>query len=43
MIVKMIQDLWERMEAKIEQMQKLFTKDLENLKNGAEQYTTQNQ
>lgn len=33
MIVKMIQDLWERMEAKIEQMQKLFTKDLEKLKN----------
>ena len=33
MIVKMIQDLWKRMEAKIEKMQEKFTKDLEELKN----------
>ena len=33
MIVKMIQDLWKRMEAKIEKMQEMFTKDLEELKN----------
>ena len=33
MIVKMIQDLRKRMEAKIEQMQEMFTKDLEELKN----------
>ena len=33
MIVKMIQDLWKRMEAKIEKMQEMFTKDLEKLKN----------
>ena len=32
-IVKMIQDLWKRMEAKIEKMQEMFTKDLEELKN----------
>ena len=32
-IVKMIQDLGKRMEAKIEKMQKMFTKDLEELKN----------
>ena len=31
MIVKMIQDLWKRMEAKIEKMQEMFTKDLEEL------------
>ena len=30
--VKMIQDLGKRMEAKIEKMQELFTKDLEELK-----------
>ena len=29
MIVKMIQDLRKRMEAKIEKMQEMFTKDLE--------------
>ena len=29
MIVKVIQDLGERMEAKIEKMQEMFTKDLE--------------
>ena len=33
MIVKMIQDFRKRMEAKIEQMQEMFTKDLEELKN----------
>ena len=30
MIVKMIQDLGKRMEAKIEKMQEMFTKDLKN-------------
>ena len=30
MIVKMIQDLRKRMEAKIEKMQEMFTKDLKN-------------
>ena len=29
MIVKMIQDLGKRMEAKIEKMQEMFTKDIE--------------
>ena len=33
MIVKMIQDLGERMEAKIEKMQEMLTKDLEEIKN----------
>ena len=33
MIVKMVQDLKNRMEAKIEKMQEMFTKDLEELKN----------
>ena len=33
MIVKMIQDLGERMEAKIEKMQEMFNKELEELKN----------
>ena len=33
MIVKMIQDLRKRMEAKIEKMQKMFNKDLEVSKN----------
>ena len=32
MIVKMIQDLRKRMEAKIEKMQEMFTKDLQELK-----------
>ena len=32
-IVKMIQDLGKRMEAKIEKMQEMFMKDLEELKN----------
>ena len=33
MIVKMIQDLGKRMETKIEKMQEMFNKDLEELKN----------
>ena len=33
MVVKMIQDLEKRMEAKIEKMQEMFNKDLEELKN----------
>ena len=33
MIVKMIQDLRKRMEAKTENMQEMFTKDLQELKN----------
>ena len=33
MIVKIIQGLRKRMEAKIEKMQEMFTKDLEELKN----------
>ena len=33
MIVKMIQDLGKRMEAKIEKMQEMFNEDLEELKN----------
>ena len=33
MIVKMIQDLGKRMEVKIEKMQEMFNKDLEELKN----------
>ena len=33
MIVNMIQDLGKRMEAKIEKMQEMFSKDLEELKN----------
>ena len=33
MRLKMIQDLGNRMEAKIEKMQEMFTKDLEELKN----------
>ena len=33
MIVKMIQDLGKRMEANIEKIQKMFTKNLEELKN----------
>ena len=33
MMVKMIQDLGKRMEAKIEKMQEMFHKDLEELKN----------
>ena len=33
MILKMIQDLGKRMEAKTERMQEMFNKDLEELKN----------
>ena len=33
MIVKMIQDLGKKMEAKIEKMQEIFNKDLEELRN----------
>ena len=33
MVVNMIQDLRKRMEAKIEKMQEIFTKDLQKLKN----------
>ena len=33
MIVKMIQDLGTRMEARIEKMQEMYNKDLEELKN----------
>ena len=33
MIVKMIQDLRKRMEAKIEKLKEMFTKDLEEIKN----------
>ena len=33
MIVKMIQDLGKRMEAKIKKMQEMFNKDIEELKN----------
>ena len=33
MIVKIIQDLEKRIEAKIKKMQEMFTKDLEELKN----------
>ena len=38
MTVKMIQDLGKRMEVKIEKMQEMFNKDLEELKNSDEQY-----
>ena len=47
MIVKMIQDLGIRMEAKIEKMQEMFNKDLEELKkkqtNRDEQYNNWNE
>ena len=33
MIVRMIQDLRKRMEAKIEKLQEMLTKDLEEIKN----------
>ena len=32
MIVKMIQDLWKRTEAKLEKMQEMFTKDIKEPK-----------
>ena len=40
MIVKIIQDLWKRMEAQIEKIQEMFNKDLEELKN-KHRWTTQ--
>ena len=46
MILKMIQDLGKRMEAKINKMQELFNKELEELKNKQdrdEQYTNRNE
>ena len=52
MIGKMIQDLGKRMEAKLEKMQEMFNKDLEELKkkqtdeqynNWNEKYTRRNQ
>ena len=52
MIVKMIQDLRKRMEARIKKMQEMFNKDLEELKNKQtemkstitnEKYTRRNQ
>ena len=51
MIVKMIQDLWKRMEAKIKKMQEMFNKDLDELNNKQdkqysnwnEKYTRRNQ
>ena len=39
MTVKMIQDLGKRMEAKIEKMQEMFNKDLEELTKRDEQYS----
>ena len=41
MIVKMIQDLRKRMEAKIEKMQQMFNKGLEELKNKQTEMTIQ--
>ena len=46
MIVKKIEDLGERMEAKIERIQEMFTKDLEEFKSKQtinEEYTRRNQ
>ena len=45
MIVKMIQDLRKRMEAKIKKMPEMFNKDLEELKNKQtdEQYNNWNE
>ena len=41
MIVKMIKDLRKRMEAKIEKMQEMFNKHLEELKNKQTEMNTQ--
>ena len=41
MIVKMIQNLWNRIEAWIEKIQEMFNKDLEVLKNKQTQMKTQ--
>ena len=43
MIVKMIQNLRKRIEAKIEKMQEMFNKDLEELKNRDEKYSNWNE
>ena len=43
MIVNMIQDLRKEWRAKIEKMQEMFTKDLEELRDRDEQYTRRNQ
>ena len=43
LIVKMIQDLGKRMEAKIEKMQEMFNKDLEELKNKQTEKVRQNE
>ena len=43
MIVNIIQDLRKEWRAKIEKMQEMFTKDLEELRNRDEQYTRRNQ
>ena len=43
MTVKMIQDLGKRMEAKIEKMQEMFNKDLEELTKRDEQYSNWNE
>ena len=43
MIVKVIQDLGKRLEAKMEKMQEMFNKDLEELKNKEEQYNNGNE
>ena len=42
MIVKMIQDLGKRMEGRIEKMQEMFNKDLEEQKN-KDEYSRRNQ
>ena len=41
MIVRMIQDLRKRMEAKMGRMQEMFNKDLEELKNNKQRWTIQ--
>ena len=41
MIVKMIQDLGKRMEAKIEKMQEMFNRDLEELKSKHQEFKEQ--
>ena len=43
MIVKMIQNLWNRMEAHIEKIQEMFNKDLEEIKNRDEQHNNWNE
>ena len=41
MIVKMIQNLRNRMEARIEKIKEMFNKDLQELKNKNQRWTTQ--